>query len=175
MKLYTPCIEYRLYLIEGMRAIYYTEAEICYEFKKAKHPNAQIRILAELNAVPTETIREILRRHGLTEIKRRRFISITDDEGEAMRMAYESGKTLGEVAILFHRRAETVSAYGKAHGWTFRSSPCIRYSPEELRTAVRMREAGASVAEIAAAIRRPVNSVYKFLRDIKTEKRRIEQ
>ncbi len=48
-----------------------SEADICEMYKSAKNQQTQINILAQLNACKAETIRNILRKNGITPIEPR--------------------------------------------------------------------------------------------------------
>ena len=53
-----------------------TEGEICAMYRQAANPKAQIAVLAQLNAVPTETIEAILHNNGYpVTVRKRRAVT----------------------------------------------------------------------------------------------------
>lgn len=87
-----------------------TESDICSLYRNAKNQQAQVNILAQLNAVKAETIRNILRKNGITPaepkaVKHRKKAQKQWTVEELLRFMHllNEGKSNQELAELFDR------------------------------------------------------------------------
>ena len=91
-----------------------TDEELLREMRQAKDPVAHVQVLAELNAVATDTMREYLRDLGVDlPAKRRRPRHF--DEARA-RELLEAGKTDAEVAAALGVARRTIYDFREAQG-----------------------------------------------------------
>ncbi len=89
----------------------YTESEIINAYRLARRPRSQIKILAQLNAVPEATIREILARNGyeVKAPKRSKRCTWTEDEEREAVTRRLAGQKIAEIAQAMNRTDGAVS------------------------------------------------------------------
>ena len=139
-----------------------SDTEILRMYQESKDPKKQVRILAELNAVPVGVMEKKLREFGIFQDGDQgpRF-----DVGEAFRL-FEAGLSDKEIASRLHIRLQTFCDWKRKQGLVRKRKPRRVSAPippdisEDAPVLTKESEKGGSTAQIPAGLLSRVLSVF---------------
>ena len=139
-----------------------SDTEILKMYQESKDPKKQVRILAELNAVPVGIMEKKLREFGIFQDSDREPLF---DVGEAFRL-FEAGFSDKEIAAKLHIRLQTFCDWKRKQGLVRKRKPRRVSAPippeisEDAPVLTKESEKGGSPAQIPAGLLSRVLSVF---------------
>lgn len=154
-----------------------TDGEIVTSYRQAKNKREQLGILADLNLMTVEQVREILRAAGIGEVgeakkTRREPPNVwRDEELDSLRRMCAEGRGLGEISASLGRTRHAVHRKGVSLGLAFcedvlpgedvgKKRSNKKWTTGELDSLRRMAAEGKTAAECAEALGRTKTAVY---------------
>ena len=154
-----------------------TDGEVVTSYRQAKNKREQIGILADLNLMTVEQVREILRAAGIGEVGEAKKVRREPpnvwraEELASLRRMCAEGRGLGEISEALGRTRHAVHRKGVSLGLAFcedvlpgedvgKKRSNKKWTTGELDSLRRMAAEGKTAAECAEAIGRTKNAVY---------------